>query len=138
MDEEGEKAHDRKKRKACLPAERPAFGGDLSAGKTSNLELDKVFSRYLPVERLLPCSTLLYIDSELVELIRAQMRRSHVIYFPLSLRHYWIAVFLSLEPDDREYLEFFDSAPSPIVHGPSKVVETGMALFIHKGKCVIF
>lgn len=126
-----------KRLKPVFPRTGIIFGGDLSVGKTSNLELDKVFSRYLPVERLLPCSTLPYIDSELAETIRAQMRRSRVIYFPLFIRHHWIAGFLSLEPDGSEHLEFCDSAPSPIVHKDLRrsLKRVWPALFIHKGKC---
>lgn len=96
-----------------------------------------MFEQYLPRDRLLPCSTLPHINDELVEKIRARLRRSRLLYFPLFIRHHWIAGFLSLERDGSEHLEICDSAPSPIVHTDLRrsLKRVWPALYIHKGRC---
>jgi len=92
------------------------FGGSFLQGKTSNLELDAIFKSYLPEGSTLPCSTLPYLTTTTVESIRKKLKEKRRIFFPIFVRHHWIAGVLRMNPKGKEFLGYYDSAPSRIVH----------------------
>lgn len=92
------------------------MGGSFERGRTSNVELDAVLSKHLPKGKTLPCHALPSLDGSAVEEIVKRLRVQKRLYFPLFLRHHWIAGILRLGQRENAVLEIFDSAPSPIVH----------------------
>lgn len=90
-------------------------GGDFLKGKTTNVELDAIFQRFLPSGRTLACATLPTMTEDMVKGIRKSLLRKRRLYFPLFARHHWIAGILRVNARGKEILELHDSAPSPIV-----------------------
>jgi len=90
------------------------WGGDFQHGKTSNVDLDVLFQRYLPQGLTLPCHTLPFIDRSKAEEITAKVMREGRIFFPLFIRHHWIAGVLEFS-DGALTLKTYDSAPSYVV-----------------------
>eukprot|EP00796_Vickermania_ingenoplastis_P000730 gene730-biopygen574 len=84
---------------------------------TSNVELDGIFSKYLPRGSVLPCSTLpkLHDREARVTWLQDAMKKRRALFFPLYVRHHWIAGVLRQLPKGKFLLETRDSAPSPIV-----------------------
>jgi len=96
-------------------ANQKLTGGSLAAGKTSNVELDTVFQRYLPAERLLPCDTLPHLQHRFGNIVK-RLENTEVLYFPLFTCKHWIAGFLRRNPNGEASLTIHDSAPSAYVH----------------------
>lgn len=92
------------------------MGGNFAEGKTSNVELDAIYKKYLPTGLTLPCSTLPCLEQNDVIEIQEKLKRRKKLFFPLFVRHHWIAGILRLIKNRRCVLEIYDSAPSPIVH----------------------
>eukprot|EP00796_Vickermania_ingenoplastis_P003694 gene3694-biopygen2225 len=91
------------------------FGGDFISGKTSNVELDAIFQKYLPPGKTLPCATLPNIGDAMVRDIRKRLDKRRRLYFPVFVRHHWVAGVLRKNGKGKEFLELYDSAPSEIV-----------------------
>lgn len=85
-------------------------------GMTSNVELDRILQRYLPPQRVLSCATLPSLTDEKVERIKDTLKKSRRLFFPLFIRHHWIAGVLRMNRKGKFLLEIRDSAPSRIVH----------------------
>lgn len=97
-----------------LNIEKEVFGGDFLSGKTSNIELDAVFQRYLPTGSVLECTTLPCLTRRSLEGIRSSLQRRGKMFFPMFLRHHWMAGILTCR-HGVETLTTYDSAPSPVV-----------------------
>lgn len=92
------------------------LGGSFLKGKTSNLELDVIYKNYLPPGSTLPCSTLPYLTAVSVKGIREKLKNKRRLFFPIFVRHHWIAGILRINGKGKEFLGFYDSAPSSLVH----------------------
>lgn len=90
-------------------------GGDFAAGKTSNLEIDRILRHYLPSSRILKCDTLPHLTREQAAKISALVNEEKPVFFPLFIRHHWIAGVLE-RTSEGTLLRVFDSAPSEPVH----------------------
>jgi len=91
------------------------YGGNFLEGKTTNVELDAIFQRFLPSGRTLECATLPTLTEDIVKCIRKRLLQRRRVFFPLFARHHWIAGILRVNARGKEILELHDSAPSPIV-----------------------
>ncbi|ORC90006.1 TATE DNA Transposon, partial [Trypanosoma theileri] len=92
-------------------------GGDFASGKTSNLELDGIFTKYLPKHSVLPCDTLPRMTPQRATEIERlfQERGRQYLFFPIFIRHHWIAGIFSVAKNKKIILTIYDSAPSPMV-----------------------
>lgn len=90
------------------------WGGDLQSGKTSNVELDKICS-YLR-DRCLPCDTARHLSEGRIKRMEQMTLEKGVLYFPIFVRHHWIAGILRSEGGGHFTLTTMDSAPSPCVY----------------------
>lgn len=82
-------------------------------GKTSNIELDALYQKYLPRELVLPCHTLPLLTADEARGISQRVLRERV-FFPLFIRHHWIAGVLESR-EGKLTLKIYDSAPSAVV-----------------------
>eukprot|EP00796_Vickermania_ingenoplastis_P011480 gene11479-biopygen8332 len=91
-------------------------GGEFVEGKmTDNVELDAIYQKYLPAGKALPCATLPTLTEQRVEAIQKMLEKKRRLYFPLFVRHHWIAGILRMNKKGKALLETFDSAPSYVV-----------------------
>lgn len=88
----------------------------MAAGKTSNLELDAIYSRYLPKGSVLRCDTFPNLTEQLAEELQQRLLKRGMLYFPIFLRHHWIAGILRFDKTQGFTLTTHDSAPSACVH----------------------
>lgn len=83
---------------------------------TSNLELDVILQQYLPKGSVLPCDTFHRLTVQKVKDIKQCLKERLCVYFPLFLRHHWIAGILQWDTNDAQAsIHIYDSAPSQIV-----------------------
>nr|CAJ2475551.1 unnamed protein product [Leishmania braziliensis] len=96
---------------------KEVWGGDMRAGKTSNMELDAIYNAYLPKKRIVPSDTMVHLDWKRAQQLAAKVHRHGVVYFPIFIMKHWIAGLLEKGTRDSAeiQLSIFDSAPSPIV-----------------------
>lgn len=92
------------------------LGGNIAAGKTSNIELDKIYARQLASQNtpVLECGTLPQLTESQAQRIATELKSVDFIYFPLFARNHWVAGILTLTADG-PLLRTYDSAPSPAV-----------------------
>lgn len=100
---------------ASVRRDKEYEGGSLEKGKTSNRELDTIYQRYLPKHKVVPCHTFPTLDQEKVALMTRLVHKHGEVFFPIFVRHHWIAGVLKYTQNTVK-LTIFDSAPSPIVH----------------------
>lgn len=134
-------------------------GGDIAEGKTSNMELDDIYRRYLPPGVTLPCDTMPHFSAARARELGINIKSgkqpttdSGHVFFPLFIRQHWIAGVLSLQPapSNNIVLTLHDSAPSHAVHydvtrlfsefWPELVIRTGSCPHQRRGSedCGLF
>jgi len=114
-------------------------GGNFTVGKTSNVELDDIYQRYLPEGMALPCDTLPNLSPQKVEYIRNLVMKRRMIFFPLFTRQHWIAGVLRYDQlCNRFSLTIHDSAPSVYVHQDLERIfrEAWPELVLQEGWCI--
>ncbi|KPA73800.1 TATE DNA Transposon [Leptomonas pyrrhocoris] len=123
---------------------KEVWGGDLREGKTSNVELDVIYARYLPALRIVPSDTMVYLAPERVKTLVEKVRRQGVLYFPIFVMKHWIAGVLTAQPakggskrESEVVLTTYDSAPSPVVEEKLRSVFARVwpGLRMVKGQC---
>lgn len=91
-------------------------GGNLTRGKTSDVELDFIYRRYLPAGLVLRCNTLPLLDHKKVCQIKTKLLSQGLLFFPLFIKHHWIAGILRHDHQAGFTLTTHDSAPSHYVY----------------------
>lgn len=110
----------------------------MESGKTSDLELDKIYQTYLPNGRVLRCNFLPTLTLEKVQWLRETLMATRQLYAPLFLRHHWIAGILTWDEHEGYVLSVYDSAPSFLVYKDlmAKLRDLWPELCVVTGECV--
>lgn len=92
-------------------------GGDLLEGTTTNVELKKLLTSYMPNKHYIRCTQMGKVTTDHVNETARQVRETKEnFYFPLHTRHHWLAGILTTDKDNAQLrLRVFDSAPSGAV-----------------------
>lgn len=94
---------------------KEVWGGDFREGKTSNVELDAVYQRYLPESAIVPSDTMVRLNGQRVKTLVEMVRRQGTVFFPIFVMKHWIAGVLTQQAGGHVVLTTYDSAPSPVV-----------------------
>lgn len=95
------------------------WGGGFLEGKTSNVELDVIYTRYLPRGSVLHCDEMVHLNRQRAKTLESKVREMGTVYFPIFIRCHWIAGILTTKVGKEKHirLETYDSAFSPLVWG---------------------